>query len=158
MRLLKLVNNTFCKVVMVKDYESALRIAKDSGLTCVTPELQVVYAGAFITKVGSQGRTANNAASTQSRISLYSKIQELTRTHEQKQNIASQMNEAKSELNQDDLNSMRMLQRCEVKQNHYKQALSELNFAKHELTGQLNTRQAKQESYRSTASRYEQQI
>ena len=53
MRLLKLVNNTFCKVVMVKDYESALRIAKDSGLTCVTPELQVVYAGAFITKVGS---------------------------------------------------------------------------------------------------------
>ena len=48
---------------MVKDYESALRIAKQNGLTCVTPELQVVFAGAFITKVGSEGRAANNAAS-----------------------------------------------------------------------------------------------
>lgn len=56
---------------MVKDYETALRIAKDSGLTCVTPELQVVYAGAFITKVGSEGRSANNAASIYSRLSLY---------------------------------------------------------------------------------------
>ena len=52
-RLQKLIINTFCKVVMVKDYASALRIAKESGLTCITPELQVVYSGAFITKVGS---------------------------------------------------------------------------------------------------------
>lgn len=59
---------------MVRDYEAALRIAKDNGLTCVTPELQVVYAGAFITKVGSLGHTANNSASQQSRLTLYSNI------------------------------------------------------------------------------------
>ena len=74
LRLQKLVTNTFCKVVMVRDYETALRIAKDNGLTCVTPELQVVYSGAFITKVGSQGRFANNAATSNSRLSLYAKI------------------------------------------------------------------------------------
>ena len=59
---------------MVRDYEAALRIAKENGLTCVTPELQVVYAGAVITKVGSEGRMANNAASAMSRIGLYQKI------------------------------------------------------------------------------------
>ena len=56
---------------MVRDYSAALRIAKENGLTCVTPELQVVYAGAFITKVGSQGRAANDAAKSQSRVGLY---------------------------------------------------------------------------------------
>jgi len=38
-RLQKLLSNTFGRVVMVRDYEAALRIAKDSGLTCVTAEL-----------------------------------------------------------------------------------------------------------------------
>ena len=52
-RLQILLNNVFGKVVMVPDYSTALQVAKDHGLTCVTPELQVVYAGAFITKVGS---------------------------------------------------------------------------------------------------------
>ena len=51
----------------------------------MTPELQVVYAGAFITKVGSLGRIANNAAGATSRISLYAKIQEFTRVFEDKQ-------------------------------------------------------------------------
>ena len=39
LRLQKLITNTFYKVVMVRDYETALRIAKENGLTCVTPEL-----------------------------------------------------------------------------------------------------------------------
>jgi len=39
LRLQKLITNTFCKVVMVRDYEAALRIAKENNLTCVTPEL-----------------------------------------------------------------------------------------------------------------------
>ena len=69
---------------MVKDYEDALRIAKSNGLTCVTPELQVVYAGAFITKVGSEGRAANNTASTHSRLSLYQKIHELQNSYDAK--------------------------------------------------------------------------
>ena len=51
-RLTKLLLNMLSNVVMVKDYNTALTIAKQHGLTCVTPNLQVVYAGAFITKVG----------------------------------------------------------------------------------------------------------
>ena len=51
-RLTKLLLNILCNVVMVKDYTIALSIAKQHGLTCVTPNLQAVYAGAFITKVG----------------------------------------------------------------------------------------------------------
>jgi len=39
LRLQKLVTNTFCKVALVRDYETALRVAKNNGLTCVTPEL-----------------------------------------------------------------------------------------------------------------------
>ena len=38
-RLQILLNNVFGKVVMVPDYSTALQVAKDHGLTCVTPEL-----------------------------------------------------------------------------------------------------------------------
>lgn len=38
-RLTKLLLNALCKVVMVKDYATALNIAKEHGLTCVTPDL-----------------------------------------------------------------------------------------------------------------------
>ena len=52
-RLQTLVHNIFAKVVMVKEYGKALQIAKEFKLTCITRDLQVVYAGAFITKVGT---------------------------------------------------------------------------------------------------------
>ncbi len=38
-RLQSLVDNTFSKVVLVRDYQTALRVAKDNNLTCVTPDL-----------------------------------------------------------------------------------------------------------------------
>lgn len=53
-KLQGLVHNMLYKVYMVRDYNTAMQIAKDYNLTCVTPDLQVVYAGAFITKVGAQ--------------------------------------------------------------------------------------------------------
>ena len=139
-RLQKLISNTFGKVVMVKDYETALRIAKDSGLTCVTPELQVVYAGAFITKVGSEGRSANNAASIYSRLSLYQKISELKKSYEAKHSQSSKMVDAKSDLTQTDLDAMRSLQKSETHLQHLKQSLSELNFARMNIEGQVSTR------------------
>lgn len=51
-RLVKLIHNIFAKVVLVKNYPLAMEIARDYNLTCVTPDLQIVYAGAFITRVG----------------------------------------------------------------------------------------------------------
>jgi len=38
-RLMRLVQNAFSKVVLVRDYQTALRIAKDKNLTCITPDL-----------------------------------------------------------------------------------------------------------------------
>jgi len=38
-RLLRLVQNTFSKVVLVRDYQTALKVAKDRNLTCITPDL-----------------------------------------------------------------------------------------------------------------------
>ena len=45
------------------------------------------------------------------------------------------LDEARSELANADLEAMRTLQKCEIRLNHHKQALSELGFAKLELTG-----------------------
>lgn len=53
---------------MVKDYPKAMQIAKEFGVTCVTPDLQVVYGGAFITKVGASRTNLDN------RVTLYSRI------------------------------------------------------------------------------------
>ena len=118
---------------MVRDYQSALRIAKDNGLTCITSELQVVYAGAFITKVGSEGRTANNNASAQSRLGLYQKIKELTKSFDAKSAQIAKMIDAKAELASVDLDAMRVLQKSETRLQHLKTQLSELNAAKMEL-------------------------
>ena len=90
-RLTKLLLNILCNVVMVKDYATALSIAKQHGLTCVTPNLQVVYAGAFITKVGQQARDGNQS---DSRVALYSQIQELTAEYDKLSAQMTRINEA----------------------------------------------------------------
>jgi len=68
---------------MVKDYTEAMKIAKDHGYTCVTPELQVVYAGAFVTRVGKDGAKSNSGNSS-NRVTLYSLVSEMrTKVSEQ---------------------------------------------------------------------------
>ena len=42
--------------MLVKDYDQGIIEAKQNNFTCVTPDLQVVYPGAFITKVGHYNR------------------------------------------------------------------------------------------------------
>ena len=63
---------------------------------------------------------ANNTAGQMSRLSLYTKIQELLRVFEEKQAKVEQMMQAKSELAQVDLDAMRTLQKCEARLNHHK--------------------------------------
>jgi chromosome segregation ATPase len=53
-RLQPLIDRIFSRTYLVKDYAAAQRIAKDFNVTAISPDLQVVYAGAFITKVGVQ--------------------------------------------------------------------------------------------------------
>ena len=68
-RLVKLIHNIFAKVVLVKNYPLAMEIARDYNLTCVTPDLQIVYAGAFITRVGQYNKSQSD------RVGLYRKVQ-----------------------------------------------------------------------------------
>lgn len=55
-RLQILMESIFSKVVLLKTYEEGMQVAKDHNLTCITADLEVVYAGAFLTKVGHYNR------------------------------------------------------------------------------------------------------
>lgn len=55
-RLQDLLENIFSKVVLVRTYDEGMQVAKEHNLTCITADLEVVYAGAFITKVGHYNR------------------------------------------------------------------------------------------------------
>ena len=55
-RLQHLVSKIFAKVVLVRSYDEGMQIAKEHNLTCITTDLEVIYAGAFITKVGHYNR------------------------------------------------------------------------------------------------------
>jgi hypothetical protein len=54
--------------LLVADYKKALEYAKDYNLTCITPKLEVVYAGAFMSKVGYYNTNESN------RVQIYSKV------------------------------------------------------------------------------------
>ena len=84
-RLAKLIYNLFSKVVLVKNYPLAMDIAKDYELTCVTPDLQIVYAGAFITKVGHYNKAQGD------RVTLYRKVNAIEDQIKNKINQAMQL-------------------------------------------------------------------
>ena len=56
-RLMNIVQNIFSKVILVKTYDEGMQIAKDHNLTCITGNLEIVYAGAFLTRVGHYNRS-----------------------------------------------------------------------------------------------------
>lgn len=56
-RISSLIDKIFSKIVLVKTYDEGMTVAKDHNLTCITADLQVIYAGAFITKVGHYNRS-----------------------------------------------------------------------------------------------------
>jgi chromosome segregation ATPase len=55
-RLQHLLSSIFAKVVLVKSYDEGMQVAKEHNFTCITADLEVVYAGAFISKVGHYNR------------------------------------------------------------------------------------------------------
>ena len=120
-RLLGLVESIFSKVVMVKDYSVAQNVAKEHNLTAVTPDLQVVYAGAFITRVGK------DMSAQESRMLIYSRIIKLQEGYSAKAAEADQLQAQQEEMSQTDLDSLRQLQKSEVQLNHLRHAQSELN-------------------------------
>lgn len=45
-----------------------MEVARDYNLTCITPDLQIVYAGAFITRVGQYNKSQLD------RVAIYRKV------------------------------------------------------------------------------------
>ena len=146
-RLLGLVENIFSKIVMVKDYSIASMVAKDHNLTAVTPDLQVVYAGAFITKVGK------DQSSSESRMLIYSRINKLQEGYSAKADEAEKLQQHQQEVSQTDLDSLRQLQKCEVQLNHLRHSQSELNASIFEVRAQLKIREQKLEQVKISVER-----
>lgn len=48
-----LINKIFGKTLLVKNYETGLKLAKQAYMNCVTRDNEIIYAGAILTKIGS---------------------------------------------------------------------------------------------------------
>jgi hypothetical protein len=48
----KILNNTFAKYMLVEDYATALKVSKEYNLNCITADREIVYADAYMCKVG----------------------------------------------------------------------------------------------------------
>jgi len=59
-----LLENIFGKILLVQSYDEATEIAKKNNMTCITSDLEVVYAGAFISKVGHYNRSQTDRFTT----------------------------------------------------------------------------------------------
>lgn len=60
-QLTPIIQKLFGKCLLVKNYEVGMKFAKQYDMTCITAENEVVYAGAFVTKVGYYDYRRNRA-------------------------------------------------------------------------------------------------
>lgn len=107
-RLKTLVDSIFGKVVLVRSYDEAMSTARDYNLTCITTDLQVVYAGAFLSKVGHYNRAKND------RFGQYQQLHKIKIEVEQMQAKLRVSKRDKDQSDLADLEAFRELQRSEV--------------------------------------------
>lgn len=98
----------FSKVVLVKNYMLAMQVAQEFNLTCVTPDLQIVYAGGFLTRVGQYNKTASD------RVTLYRKVDDIQSRVESKIITLKDLQQNLTSFESIDLDAQRKLQRHEV--------------------------------------------
>lgn len=103
-----LLRNLFSKVVLVKNYMLAMQVAQEFNLTCVTPDLQIVYAGGFLTRVGQYNKTASD------RVTLYRKVDDIQSRVESKIITLKDLQQNLTSFESIDLDAQRKLQRHEV--------------------------------------------
>lgn len=135
-RLQCLLESIFGKVVLVRQYEEAMQVAKDHDLTCITADLEVVYAGAFISKVGHYNRAQMD------RFSVYQQLFRLKgEVDAMRQRVqAVQADRDKNDLS--DLEAFRDLQRAEVTLSQLRQAAHKLSASELELRSQISHKRA----------------
>jgi len=80
--------------------------------------MQIVYSGAFITKVG-----ANQSPSSETRLSLYLQISKLKNSYLAAENEKEAIAAEQDSLSNADLDALRKLQKCELTLNRAKDDL-----------------------------------
>ena len=81
-----------------------MQVAKENNFTCITTDLQVVYAGAFISKVGHYNRA------NMDRFAVYQQIYKLRVEMQSMQTKLNVLKDDRDKNGQADLDSFRSLQ------------------------------------------------
>ena len=108
-----------------------MQIAKDYNLTCITPDHQIVYAGAFITSVGQFNRSQAD------RPTLYRKVTALERLRDDKLAQAQQFDRLKDQLADKELEALRKHQKAEVTLSSLKTAVQQVKSMMFEFKNQI---------------------
>jgi chromosome segregation ATPase len=134
-RIEGLVQNIFSKVVLVKSYDDGMRVAKDHNLTCITADLEIVYAGAFLTRVGHYNR------SQMDRYSIYQQVQKVKSEIMNKNQQIKEVVSKRDQNDQQDLQALRDLQQSELALSQLRQGAQLLNSTQFDLKTQLLRKQ-----------------
>ena len=129
-RLQILLQNIFGKVVLVRDYDEAMKVAKQNNLTCITADLDVVYAGAFISKVGHYNRA---------QMDKFLVYQQLVKVKAEIDGMVHKMKEIQADRDKNDISDLeafRDLQRAEATLSQLRQAAHKLNNLEFECKSQ----------------------
>lgn len=102
----RICKHTFGKALLVKDYKTAIKLAKEKSFHCVTIECEVVYAGGFVSRVGLYDLRRE-------RVSLYSKIADGKKDLKRIESRRHDIEEEREKLKDASSNIMRGLQNCE---------------------------------------------
>ncbi|TNV73888.1 hypothetical protein FGO68_gene5106 [Halteria grandinella] len=129
-RLSTLVRNLFSKVLLVRDYPVAMEVAKQWNLTCITADLQIVHAGAFITQVGSYNRSQAD------RVTLYRKVSTIEKEVEEKVVQSLQFDKLRDQETERELDCLRRIQKADVSVTSLKNAYQQLSSMLFELKAQ----------------------
>lgn len=126
-RLQVLLNNVFSKVVLTKSYDEAMQVAQQHNLNCITTDFQVVYAGAFITKVGHYNRLHMDKFGTYQRL-----MQAKSVIQTKRQEIAGIQAE-RDQNDQQELKAQRDLQQAEMNVSKLRGSLHLYKTQRHDL-------------------------
>jgi structural maintenance of chromosome 3 (chondroitin sulfate proteoglycan 6) len=118
-QLTPIIQKLFGKCLLVKNYEVGMKFAKQFDMTCITAENEVVYAGAFVTKVGYYDYRRNRAT-------LYDQINENFSKIKLIQTSKTDLEAQKQILSNEETKILRECQSCALRKTELSNKLQEL--------------------------------
>ncbi|MDR3582662.1 MAG: chromosome segregation SMC family protein [Candidatus Pacebacteria bacterium] len=102
----RICRHTFGKALLVKDYKTAIKLAKEKNFHCVTIECEVVYAGGFVSRVGLYDLRRE-------RVTLYSRIVEGRAEIRRIEGRDRELEAERAKLKDSDSGVLRSMQTCD---------------------------------------------